>query len=49
LVDRLERAGLARRRADAEDGRAVRVELTAGGRRLLEEMDALTLGLRHGH
>jgi DNA-binding MarR family transcriptional regulator len=40
LVDRLERADLARRRPDPEDGRAVLVELTAGGRRLLEEMDA---------
>ena len=40
LVDRLERADLARRRSDPGDGRAVLVELTAKGRRLLEEIDA---------
>jgi DNA-binding MarR family transcriptional regulator len=40
LVDGLERTGLARRTPDPVDGRAVRVELTASGRRLLEEMDA---------
>jgi MarR family multiple gene transcriptional regulator MgrA len=40
LVDRLERAGLARRKGDPQDGRAVLVELTSKGRRLLEDMDA---------
>ncbi len=40
LVDRLEHAGFARRRPDPGDGRATRVELTAEGRRLLEDMDA---------
>jgi DNA-binding MarR family transcriptional regulator len=39
LVDRLETAGLARRSPDPDDRRAVRVELTGRGRRLLEEMD----------
>ena len=39
LVDRLESAGLARRSPDPNDRRAVRVELTAQGRRLLVEMD----------
>lgn len=39
LVDRLEHAGFVRRRPDPGDGRATRVELTAEGRRLLEEMD----------
>ncbi len=34
LVDRLEAAGLARRRRDATDGRAVHVQLTAAGNRL---------------
>jgi DNA-binding MarR family transcriptional regulator len=39
LVDRLESAGLARRSPDPNDRRAVHVELTAQGRRLLVEMD----------
>ncbi len=37
LVDRLERRGLVRRARDPEDRRAVRVELTAAGRRLFGE------------
>jgi DNA-binding MarR family transcriptional regulator len=39
LVDRLETAGLARRSPDPDDRRAMRVKLTAKGRRLLTEMD----------
>lgn len=39
LVDRLETAGLAQRSPDREDRRAVRVQLTERGRRLLVEMD----------
>ena len=39
LVDRLESAGLAQRLPDPNDRRAVRVKLTAPGRRLLAEMD----------
>jgi DNA-binding MarR family transcriptional regulator len=38
LIDGLARDGLVARRADAEDGRAKRVELTAGGRRLLQRI-----------
>jgi DNA-binding MarR family transcriptional regulator len=38
LVDRCERAGLVRRRADRQDGRRVRVCLTAAGRRLLRRL-----------
>jgi DNA-binding MarR family transcriptional regulator len=37
LVDRTERNGLVRREADPQDMRAVRVALTAEGRRLAEE------------
>jgi DNA-binding MarR family transcriptional regulator len=40
LFDRLERAGLARRKPDPTDGRAALVELTAPGQQLLKEMDA---------
>jgi DNA-binding MarR family transcriptional regulator len=36
LLDELDRAGLVRRARDAEDRRKVRVETTAGGRRLLK-------------
>lgn len=39
LIDRLERAGLARRKPDPHDGRAVLVRLTAEGRRLVDDMD----------
>lgn len=39
LVDRLERAGFARRAPDPEDGRGVLVELTTAGRTLVEDMD----------
>ena len=37
IVDGLEARGLIRRRADAEDGRAVRLESTARGNNLLQE------------
>ena len=37
IVDGLEAKGLIRRRADAEDGRAVRLESTARGVKLLQE------------
>jgi len=40
-LDRLERTGLVRRRADSADGRVVRISLTDTGRRLIE--DALPL------
>lgn len=40
LIDRLERAGLARRTSDPADGRAVLVVLTPAGRRRVEEMDS---------
>ena len=36
IVAGLEEAGLARRQADRRDGRSVRVEATARGRKLLE-------------
>jgi MarR family transcriptional regulator, negative regulator of the multidrug operon emrRAB len=38
VVDRLEEEGLARRRPDDEDRRAVRVDLTAAGRRIAERV-----------
>ena len=38
VLDRLERAGLARRRADKDDHRAKVVELTREGRRLVERI-----------
>lgn len=37
LVNGLERAGLATRSADPQDGRVVRVEATAEGKRILQE------------
>jgi len=40
LVSRLQGAGLVVRRADPTDGRAVRVELTAQGRALIEDRRA---------
>jgi DNA-binding MarR family transcriptional regulator len=43
LVDRLVERGLVRRSPDPADGRAVRVALTAAGRRAQREV-----GLRHG-
>jgi MarR family multiple gene transcriptional regulator MgrA len=46
LVDRLERAGLARRSPHPDDGRAVLVELTPKGRTLVEEMDS---DVMHAH
>jgi len=38
LVDRSARAGLVRRRADREDRRRVRIELTAGGEEILSRL-----------
>jgi len=38
LVDRCQRAGLVRRRKDAEDRRRVRVEITAKAERILEQL-----------
>lgn len=38
LLDGLARDGLVARRADSDDGRARRIELTAAGRRLLREV-----------
>jgi len=38
LVDRLERAGLVKRRACPDDGRGQMVQITANGRRLRQEM-----------
>jgi DNA-binding MarR family transcriptional regulator len=43
LIDRAEAAGLVARRADSEDGRTVRVALTADGRRRLERLAAAHL------
>lgn len=40
LADRLVRAGLLERRRDAEDGRAVRLHLTAAGRSALKAANA---------
>lgn len=40
LVDRLAKAGLARRRPDPSDGRRVRVALTRKGERILERLSA---------
>ena len=40
VVDRLEEDGLARRLPDPDDGRAVRVELTAFGRRVADRVQA---------
>ena len=37
-IDRLERAGLVRRRPNPDDGRGVLVELTARGRRLVDRL-----------
>ena len=43
LIDRAATAGLVARRADSEDGRTVRVALTADGRRRLERLAAAHL------
>jgi DNA-binding MarR family transcriptional regulator len=43
LIDRAVTAGLVARRADSEDGRTVRVALTADGRRRLERLAAAHL------
>ena len=43
LVDRAETAKLVRRRADRDDHRVVRLELTANGARRLEQLSALHL------
>ncbi len=47
LVDRLVAAGFAERRTDPDDGRVVRVQITAEGRDLLARMDEPVAGL-HG-
>jgi DNA-binding MarR family transcriptional regulator len=44
VVDRLEADGLARRRPSREDGRAVRIELTAAGRRAADRVQAARAG-----
>jgi len=41
LLDRLKRRGLIKRLADAEDGRRVRVRLSASGERLLNQLAAV--------
>jgi DNA-binding MarR family transcriptional regulator len=43
LIDRAVAAGLVTRRADSEDGRTVRIALTADGRRRLERLAAAHL------
>jgi len=43
LVDRAETAALVRRAADVDDGRIVRVRLTAKGRRVLERLAEASL------
>jgi DNA-binding MarR family transcriptional regulator len=43
LIDRAEAAGLVARRADNEDGRTVRIALTADGRERLERLAAAHL------
>jgi DNA-binding MarR family transcriptional regulator len=43
LIDRAEAAGLVARRADSDDGRTVRVALTADGRKRLERLAAAHL------
>jgi DNA-binding MarR family transcriptional regulator len=43
LVDRAERAGLVRRHGDDGDRRLVRLELTAKGRRVLDQLTAVHL------
>ncbi|HEY2798815.1 MAG TPA: MarR family transcriptional regulator [Thermoanaerobaculia bacterium] len=43
LIDRCERAGLVARRADPDDGRRVRVVLTAKGRRTISRLVSLHL------
>jgi len=43
LVDRAEAAGFVRRRADPDDARVVRVELTTEGDRLVTELTKITL------
>ena len=49
IVDRLEDRGLVRRKADAEDRRAVRVFLTAKGHALLEPLDGDAKALMRRH
>jgi DNA-binding MarR family transcriptional regulator len=43
LVDRAESAGLVLRRQDSQDHRVVRLELTAEGARILEQLGAITV------
>jgi DNA-binding MarR family transcriptional regulator len=45
IVNGLEADGLARRRRDATDGRAVQVDATGAGRRLLQRARAQRIGL----
>ena len=45
LVDAMEREGLVRRERDATDGRSIRLEATAKGRRILERGRARRLDL----
>jgi DNA-binding MarR family transcriptional regulator len=47
-IDRLDRKGLVRRKPSPADGRAVLVELTADGRRLIGELMALDLDRHEG-
>ena len=48
LVNRAEAAGLVHRRADARDGRLVRVALTERGERILRELTPAHLVQLHG-
>jgi DNA-binding MarR family transcriptional regulator len=48
LVSRLQAAGLVERHADPSDGRAVLVELTVGGRALIEDRRARRAGAMEG-
>lgn len=45
LIDRLEQRGLVRRKSDATDRRAVRVHITAAGRKLIDPLDDDAKGL----
>jgi DNA-binding MarR family transcriptional regulator len=47
-IDRLDRKGLVRRKPSPSDGRAVLVQLTADGRRLIDELMALDLDRHEG-
>ena len=47
LVDRAEAAGLVQRVPDGDDGRVVRVRLTAEGNRIVHQLTRATLGRLH--